>query len=742
MTSAQEAGPVVHEFQAEVSRLMDIIINSLYSNKDIFLRELISNASDALDKLRFLSLTDKELMGSDEELKAAVPEIRISADPEAGLLTISDHGIGMSEEEMVLNLGTVARSGTAKFIDAAKGGDADMSLIGQFGVGFYSAYLVADRVTVRSRRPGHKQYVWSSDAQSTFTVGEDEAPENSVGHHGTSITLHLKEDALETYTKQENLEDIVGRYSQFIDFPILLHKSKIVTREVVVESEPEAADVSEDDTVVDDSEELEMEDEDDVEETGPRTETIEETVWEWEVLNENKPLWTRSKDEVTDEEYKGFYRAALDKSATEDPLAYTHFKAEGGIDFTALLYVPAKASKELYDQYYTTSSEMKLYVRRVLLADKFEDFLPRYLNFIRGVVDTDDLPINVSRETLQKSKTLTTIGKRLVRAALKMLEQLAAKETVTDEETETEVDENTTTYTDFYNEFSRSLKLGVLEDSKNKDKLLKLLRYTTSKSEDKEVSLAAYVERMKEGQSSIYYISGESIESVQDSPMLERLHSRDLEVVYFVDPLDEYILQQVPEYDGHKLVSVSSDKLDLGDDEDDAETEAALTEEFKPFTDWMTELLSGKFRSVQVSSRITKSPAVIVSGQFGVSANMERLMRSNPNNNGNAEYLKFMTSQRIVEINPNHEIVKALKAGFESKADMELLTDSVALLVDTALLSSGFEIQAPLQMASRVHRALSGNLGLDVEYPEVAIEEEEPDMSMDDLEQELGHDEL
>lgn len=424
------AGGEVYEFQAEVNRLMDIIINALYSNKDIFLRELISNASDALDKIRFLGLTDKEILGEGDDAKLV---IHISADKENGVLTISDRGIGMSKDDLVQNLGTVARSGTSKFLEAAATGGDALSLIGQFGVGFYSAYLVADRVVVASKRSNENQYVWESTAENTFTVYPD--PDgNTLGTHGTKIMLHLKEDALD-YLEESNLRKIIERYSEFIDFPIYLYTTKVVKKELPVE-----------DTVEEPSED--GEDAVEIDDT-PKTKTVDETVNEWALVNDHKPVWTRSKDSISNEDYINFYKSAT-KDHTE-PMTWTHFKAEGGVDFTSLIYIPGKAPRDLYDKYYQKSSSVKLYVRRVLIADEFDEFLPRYLNFVKGVVDSDDLPINVSRETLQKNKILQVISKRLVRNILKMLETLASKGKTTDdaenepvEDKETKISESST----------------------------------------------------------------------------------------------------------------------------------------------------------------------------------------------------------------------------------------------------------------------------------------------------------
>lgn len=720
------------EFQAEVNRLMDIIINALYSNKDIFLRELISNASDALDKIRFLSLTDKSVLGEGDDAKL---DIHISADKEKGTLTIRDKGIGMTKDELISNLGTVARSGTSKFLEAATTGGDALSLIGQFGVGFYSAYLVADSVTVTTKRSNDSQYIWESTAENTFTVYPDPSGD-TLGHHGTAITLHLKEDSKD-YLQDSNLKTIIERYSEFIDFPIYLHTSKVVTEEVPVDDEISEDQTDEkDETTGEESEDTTSDDDnlevEDVPEK-PKTKTVEKTVFEWKQVNSHKPIWTRSKESVSESEYKEFYKAL--SKGSDEPMIWTHFKAEGGVDFNALLYVPKTAPYDLYDKYYQKSSSLKLYVRRVLIADEFEDFIPRYLNFIKGVVDSDDLPINVSRETLQKNKILQVIGKRLVRNVLKMLEDLAKKpsDDDTDKEANAEASDDSVseekstfgadvTYEKFWEQFGRSIKLGVLEDSKNKAKLIKLLRFPSSKSEDKLTSFEEYVERMKDEQSSIYYISGESLESVKKSPMLEELKERDLEVLYFVDPLDEYLTQSMTEFDGNNLVSVTKEGLDLGTDE--KEELEKLEKEFSPLTDWLKSTLPSKsVEKVKVSNRLRSSPAVVVTSQYGWSANMERIMKAQAL--GDPSNARYNSPKKTLEINPKHPLIVELKRKVEENSSDSELKNIAELIFDTALLNSGFVHDDPLRMVNRVHRVLSKSMG--VEFNEI-----EPEVKADD----------
>merc|ERR1712178_560468 len=418
------------EFQAEVSRLMDIIINSLYKQKEIFLRELISNASDALDKIRFLSLSEDGILGEGENKKL---EIRISFDKEKRVLTLRDRGVGMTKQDLIQNLGTVARSGTTQFVEAVASGQ-DTNLIGQFGVGFYSAYLVADKIQVTSKHNDDEQHIWESTADATFSVAED--PRGDTLGRGTEIKLFLKEDASE-FLEQSKLEDLVKRYSEFITFPIYLHKSKTETVEVPIDDDDD------DEEEEEEEEEGEEEEGEEEEEEEPKTKTETKTVWFWQHINDQPAIWTRDKSEITEEEYNQFFQSLSGKKDGSDdtPLSWIHFRAEGEIEFKSILYVPKSAPYDMYDNYYGKASGMRLYVRKVLITDEFEDLMPRYLNFIRGVVDSDDLTLNVSRETLQQHKVLRVMGKKLVRKALEMLRKLASKQKKEEEKEDSSADD-------------------------------------------------------------------------------------------------------------------------------------------------------------------------------------------------------------------------------------------------------------------------------------------------------------
>jgi heat shock protein beta len=746
VVEAGEEAEETYEFQAEVSRMMDIIINSLYQNKDIFLREVISNASDALDKIRFLAIEDNEVLGEGEEAEL---EIRISYDKEERTLTIRDRGIGMTKQDLINNLGTVAKSGTSQFVEAMASG-ADLSLIGQFGVGFYSMYLVADRVRVRSKHNEDGQMVWESAADATFTVTED--PEGNTLGRGTEITMFLKDDASE-FLEESRLRDMIKRYSEFITFPIYLRTQRTEEVEVPVEEEEdEDEDVPlEMDEDEDESEDLTAEDEDSEEEDAPKTRKEKRTVYEWELINSQKAIWTRSKSEVTDEEYKNFYKSLTKDS--EDPLAWIHFAAEGEIEFRAILFVPRAAPYDMFEDYYGSSTALRLYVRKVLIADEFEDLMPRYLSFVRGVVDSDDLPLNVSRETLQQHKVLKVMSKKLVRKTLEMLRKLAERSKASEEEDEdedaageedTEKDEGAEEeddYTRFFKEFGKNIKLGVIEDSSNRTKLSKLLRFVSSKSDGDYVSLEDYVERMPEWQKSIYYIAGESVEAVEGSAFLERLRAKDLEVLYLVDPIDEYAIQNLSEFDGFKLQSVTKEGLKFGDEEeDDKKREALYKENFKPLADFIKDVMGDKVEKVVVSNRLADSPSILVTSQYGYSANMERIMRSQAFSD--TDRMKYMLSKKTMEVNPRHPLIAHMNelAAEDDAEDNNDLRQNVHLLYDTALLNSGFQMDDPKAFAQRMYSLMKSGFELDsldllpeIEVPE---EEEEEDEDYDEDEEE------
>jgi len=727
-------GAEVSEFQAEVSRLMDIIINSLYSNKDIFLRELISNGSDSLDKIRFLSLTDESVLGTGDDANL---DIRIKVDKENGVLSIRDRGVGMTKAELKENLGTIAKSGTSAFLEQMQKG-GDMNLIGQFGVGFYSVYLVADFVEVRSKHNSEdKQWIWQSKADGAFAISEDEG--EPLGR-GVEINIYLKEEAQE-YLEEDKLKELVEKYSEFINFPIYLWNSEEVEEEVPLsdeelaeqaskaeEEEEDVEETDEDDESADDEDD-EVEDED--EEELPTTKKVKKTVWDWKNVNDNKAIWLRSSTEVEDDEYSKFYKA-LSKDDKE-PLSYTHFKAEGDVEFKSILFIPEKPPQDLFDNYYNKAAALKLYVRRVFISDEFDELLPKYLSFIKGIVDSDTLPLNVSRETLQQHTSLKVIKKKLVRKALDMIRKLAEEGQDDDDEEAADADaadsaDEETRYDKFWKNYGKAIKLGIIEDASNRTRLAKLMRFYTSKSPTKLVSLEQYVERMKPGQKSIYYLAGESREALEKSPFLEKLLQKDLEVIYFTDPIDEYTMQNLTEFDDFKFSNASKDDLKFGDDTEAAKARLKkIKEEFKDFTKWWKEILpSEEVEAVKISNRLVTTPCSVVTSKYGWSANMERIMKAQALSDDGR--MAYMRGRKTLEINPGHPIIKALKEKSEDDAGDEDTKRTALIMYETALLESGFMFEEPKGFAGRLFDMVRRDLGVqadaEVEEPDVDVEPE------------------
>ncbi|WIA23790.1 hypothetical protein OEZ85_013471 [Tetradesmus obliquus] len=734
------------EFQAEVNRLMDILIHSLYSHKDIFLRELISNASDALDKIRFLSLTDKSVLG---EGSTAVMDIRIWADKASRQLFIRDRGIGMTQEDLVKNLGTIAKSGTSAFLEQMQKG-GDMNLIGQFGVGFYSVYLVADWVEVVSKAPGGKQYIWASGADGQFTVSEDEGENEDLGR-GTLIKIHLKEGE-EEYADEARLKALVTKYSEFINFPIYLQattekevpveeeaadeKSEKESEEAEKESEKEEDEESEKDEKEDD--EGDVVDEEDEEEEEKKPKTVKQNVTEWEHLNDNKAIWLRKAKDISEEEYNKFYKAV--SKDYDDALNRIHFKAEGDVEFKALLFIPKRAPWDFYDNIQrakpkatpggTASAGLKLYVRRVFISDDVDELLPRYLSFLRGVVDSDSLPLNVNREMLQHHASLRTIKKKLVRKALDAIKKMADDEAACNADDSSDDAEKPTgdackAFGTFWKEFGRALKLGVLEDDNNRGRLAKLLRFYTSKSPKELTSLSGYVSRMKPGQKTIYWIAGMSQDEVARSPFAEKLVAEGYEVMYLTDVLDEYVMQQLTEFEDFKFANIAKEDVDTtaeaeGEDKEAAakakkEAAKALKESFKPLTSWWKDLLGSKVAGVKLSKRLSSTPCVVVASKWGQSANMERIMKASAFNDPSRAAM--MRGQRTLEINPDHPLIAGLKDKVVADKDDTTAKDTAALLYETALLESGFESDDPKGFTQRMYELIKGQLGVTAELP-------------------------
>lgn len=731
------------QFQAEVNRLMDIIINSLYSNKDIFLRELISNASDALDKIRYLGITNPKLLGSEEESKL---EVRIRADKEANTLEITDSGVGMTRDDLIKNLGTIAKSGTSSFLEkatksAAEGKTDSSSLIGQFGVGFYSAYLVADRVTVTSKHNDDKQYVWESGAEQTFTIYEDTEGEQ-LGR-GTKITLHMKEDAKD-YLDVDKVSDLIKKYSQFINFPIYLHVSRqvevkepAVEEEKKDEAEKDSSEADKKETEKDGEEkddDIKVEDGDAADKKEEKKEPKYETVSSWEHINQNKPIWTRDPKEVSEEDYKSFYEGIAKLPGL--PMARSHFKGEGEVEFRSILYIPDKPPVGLYgnDNEYEKNA-IRLFVRKVLVSDKFEyGLLPRYLSFLVGIVDSDDLPINVSREMLQQSKTLDIIRRKLIRKALEMIRSLMKLD---DEESEDEAkdeekkegdkpEKKPKKYIKFWSTFGKSIKLGVIEDRSNRQRLAKLLRFRTSKSklDDNEdfSSLDDYMGRMKKDQDHIYYLSGESLEVIKKSPFLEKLLSKGYEVIYLYEPIDEHMIMNLPDYEGSKFMSVAKDNFKFGDKDQKEEKEKAdsLKKAYKPLTKYLRTALGGKVSKVKLSTRLSKTPCVLSTEQYGYSARMEIIMKAQAFSD--PESFSYMTPKaKIMELNPHHPIIKEMLVlmGKDAEDKNKKVEELGHLIYDTALVSSGYLMRDNDAFAKRMYSWIAESVGVARDAPVV-----------------------
>ena len=620
-------------FQTEVKQLLHLMVHALYSNREIFLRELISNASDACDKLRFEAIAKPALLEEDPDLK-----VKISYDEQANTLTLEDNGIGMNRDDVIANLGTIARSGTAEFLQQLTGDQKkDSGLIGQFGVGFYSAFIVADEVMVETRKAGvtaEEGVCWTSKGDGEFTVETINKP-----GRGTRITLTLKDDAKE-YANGYRLRNIIQKYSDHIGLPIQLQK------DVEVEGdEAEAADQA--------------------------------TAIEWETINKANALWTRSKNEIKDEEYQEFYKHVAHDF--EDPLAWSHNKVEGKQEYTSLLYIPKRAPFDLYQR--EVPRGLKLYVQRVFILDNAEQFLPLYLRFIKGVVDSSDLPLNISREILQQNPQIDSMKSALTKRVLSLLDKM------TDDQDK---------YYEFWKEFGQVLKEGPGEDFANRERIAGLLRFSSTEQSEQRVSLADYVSRMKEGQDKIYYLIGESLAQVKSSPHLEVFRKKGIEVLLLTDRIDEWLMSHLNEFDGKSLVDVARGDLDLGslDTEEDKKAQEEATETKKDLLERIKKSLEERVSEVRVSTRLTDSPAVLVIGAGDLGIQMRKILE--------ASGQQVPDSKPILEINPNHPLVERL----EAEAQEANFTDLASLLCDQAALAAGESLEDPGQFVQRLNRLL------------------------------------
>ena len=689
-------------FSADINQLLSLIINAVYSNKEVFIRELISNASDALNKVKYENLKNPSYSDNETNL-----EIKISFDKVNRILIIRDTGIGMTKEELINNLGTIASSGTKKFLESLT--DNGTQFIGQFGIGFYSGYLVSNKIVVISKHNDDEQYAWESTGNGTFDVQKDDNDYKLI--RGSILMLHLKEDMSE-YLEDKKITELIKKHNQFIEFPIYIETQK--TREVELENTDENTDNTNDKTnenagntndktnenagndntdntnntennnenTENNNENTENNNENTENNNENKVQKVNETYFEYDQVNKDKPIWCRNPKEVLEDEYSEFY-----KSLTGDYNTYldvSHFNVEGQIEFKSVLYIPKSSPIDLFDGQTKRKGMIKLYSRKVFITDDCEDLLPEYLKFIRGVIETEDIPLNISRETLQQNKIIKIISKNIIKKIFEMFINIS---------------EDSEKFRILYEQYSKSIKLGIHEDSTNRNKLVPLLRYETSNSNGDLISFDDYIENMKPGQTSIYYISAESVISIANSPFLEKLKLKNYEVIYMCDPLDEYITQQVKDYKDKKLVCITKENMDIDYNESEKEQFERDKTDYKNLCDYIKSTLSDKVEKVIVSNKLSESPCILTTGEFGWTANMQRILKAQSFNKPEAN---FMMGRKILEINPNNNIIKKIKNKLDNGQMNSELSNIVTLLYDISLQASGFTLEDTSKFSNMV----------------------------------------
>ena len=678
-----------YTFTSDLNQLLSLIINTFYSNKEVFLRELISNASDAINKIRHYSLTDKEALRANEKL-----HIEIFPDKEKNTLTVQDTGIGMTKNDLINNLGTIAKSGTKEFMQKFTD-TKDSNLIGQYGVGFFASFLVSDRVEVISKHNDDDCYQWSSDAGGSFEI----VPSEDTIPRGTKVILYLKKDQLQ-YLEESSIRNLIKTHSEFTGYDISLLTEKTEEKEITDDEAEEESTEKGDEPVIEE-----------VSTNTRKMKKVTEIKREMEVLNGIRPLWTRRPEDITDDEYKEFYKTLT--GDWEDPLGVKHFAIEGQIVFRSVLYTPRRAPFDLFETTGKKRNNIKLYVKQVFVTDDVDDLVPEWLRFVKGVIDSEDLPLNISRECLQQNRIIRIIRKSIIKKSIEMIENIA---------------QNSEQFKIFYQHFSKSIKLGIHEDATYRKSLASLLRYRTTKTNaDDMVGLSEYVGRMKENQKGIYFITGDN--GVGSSPFLEQFRKRDLEVLLLTEPMDEYCAQQLQEYEDKKLICITKGKIEFDDGDDENE----LAEKYKPLCEIMKSSLEGRVEEVVLSNKLVDSPCILSTTAHGWSSHMEKIMRLQALRDNTMN--SYMISKKTLELNANNKIIKHLLVLSEKLENIKIIKDLTELLYQTSLMVSGFDVDSPVAFSRRIHAIIESGLSLNEsgEQEEQSQDEHEKTDSMDQV---------